>query len=424
MKKRALSLLLASAAAAACFFCGCGGESNGSIIILDGEKQTQTTVLAVYGHRTDRYSLSVIEDTLQSFMTANSDINVTYESATESNYWQSLDRRYKTDNLDDVFMIDRDHLIYMTAGGELANLKDVVDENIFDEIALSQLHCGDGIYAVPTAVSTYGLYINYGLLDRNGQQVPRNLSEFTAVCNYFVSNGVTPIVCSNPSSVRSLILARGMYGTYCTAEDTAKEIEKFNAAPAALADSLNDGVDFIYEMISNRWISLSGSTDELELFAAGDRPFMITEGQASAMLKEKLSKSGKELSYGVHAYPILNSGSVLVAQADSLISVKKGPNEITAKKLVSLISNPKTLLNLNYGQSCFSPLKQTPFNSDSAIIPSASYLNKGKYVLNSDVNLKVPLDSILNECSALIIGGESSADTKAHLLNLLSEVSR
>lgn len=423
MKKRVLSLLLASAAAA-CLVCGCGGNNNGIIILDDGGKSTLSTAMTVYGHKTDTYSCGVIEDVLQSFMSENSKVNVSYEGAAKADYWQALDRREKSGNLDDVFMTDCERQISMTAEGKIINLSDIVNEDIFDEIALSQLYGYDGgVYAVPTSVSTYGLYINYGLLEQHGQQVPRNLSEFTAVCDYFVNNGVTPVVCNGASSLRSLILALGMYQTYCTA-DTAEEIKKFNENPSNLAQPLNTGINFVYGMIESGRIDLSASSGGMQLFASGERPFMIADGQSSAALKEMLAADGKNLSYGVHAYPVLNSGSVLVAQADSFISVKKGANEDSAKEIAAYLTRPETLYRLNYGQSCFSPLKQTPFNSDSSIIPSASYLTKGKYVLGSDVNLKIPLSSILSECSAMILDGNGAETVKARLTYLLGEVGR
>ncbi len=429
MKKRVLSLLFASVAAASVFACGCGSESGGSIIILDGgSAQAQKTAVTVYGHRTDRYSLGVIEDVLQSYMSVNSKASVSYEGAAPVNYWQALDRRYESGNLDDVFMTDRDRLLTLTEKGALADISDAVNENLFNDFARSQIYSvGDAVYAVPASISTYGLYVNYGLLEKHGKQVPRNLSEFTAVCDYFAGEGITPIICNNHSSFRSLILAKGMYSTYGKA-DAESEIAAFNANPSLLSETLDGGINFVYGMIENGWIDLDEAavtenlSGDLELFIAGERPFMITGGWVSSTIKEMLDGSGKSLSYGIHAFPVLDSGSVLVAQADSLLSVKKGGNEAEAKAVVSLLTAGSTLLKLSESQSCFTPVKgQTQIYSDSTIIPSASYLTKGKYVIGSDNNLTVPLDGFLDECSEMIADGESAETVKAHLNKLLEE---
>lgn len=416
MKKKALSLIFASVCAAA--LCGgCGGGGSDSIIILDSVDKTRTTTLTVFGNRADRYSLRVIEDALQGFMTDN--LIVTYESAA-TNYWQALDKRYGTDNLDDIFVTGHDCLMTMTAAGALADLTDIVNANSFNEFARSQLYSADGaVYAVPTAVSTYGLFVNYDILKKYNQSIPTNLEEFTAVCEYFKG---TPVICNNSSSLRSLILAAGMYDTYRSA-DTASEIEKFNSDPSLLSEKLNAGIDFVYGMIANGWIDLNeaaalneGSGD-IETFLSGERPFMITGGWASDTLKEM--DGGDSLSYGIHAYPVLKEGSVLVAKTD-MLSVKKGENESKAKELLSRLTSTATLLALNENQSRFSPLNTTQIYADGKITPSTSHLTKGRYVISGDMRLLIPLESYLTECTNLIIYENADADTvKARLAALL-----
>lgn len=423
MKKRALSLILASVCAAAVMSCGCGGVSSDSIIILDSVDRTKTTTVSVFGNRADHYSLRVIENTLQGFMSDN--LIATYESAT-TNYWQALDKRYETDNLDDVFAIEHDRLMKMSADNALADLSDIVNANNFNEFARNQLYGANGaVYAIPTAVSTYGLYVNYDLLKKYNQSIPSKLDEFTAVCEYF-KDSVTPVICNNSSSLRSLILAVGMYDTYRNA-DTAGEIEKFNAKPSLLSEKLNAGIDFVYRMAANGWIdlnesaSLSQCSGDLGLFLSGERPFMITGGWASDTIKDMTG--GKALSYGIHAYPVLKEGSVLVAETD-MLSVKKGENESRAKELVARLTSASSLLALNENQSRFSPLNTTQIYADATITPSASHLTKGRYVVCGDMRLNIPLDSYLNECTDLILYGHADADTvKARLTSLLGGAS-
>lgn len=437
MKKRSLFLIFASFAAAACIISGCGGKT-GSMIILDGGNRAQTTALTVYGHRKDSYSIGVIEDTLQDFMSENSTVNVFYESAAEINYLQALDRRNASGKLDDVFMPDRDRLIKMAADGALADLSDAVDVSVFNEFARSQICRQDGkIYAVPTAVTTYGLYVNFDLLQRHGiNEVPANLNRFTAVCNYFTGQGITPVICNNYSSLRSLIIARGMYGTYC-AKDTESEIAKFNLDPPSLAVPLNDGIDFVYEMIENGWIDIESAASathlsgDLKQFAMGETPFMITDGRGSAALKEIMSANGKTFRYSIHAFPVIparneeSPASVLVEQTE-LISVKNGENAEQAKSLITRLADKQTVLKLNDGQSCFSPLNgPTQSYPDSALMSSAKYhMQKGKYVIGSDTRLTVPLDGYLTGCGKMIISGESAENVKAYLSALLEGAGR
>lgn len=419
MKKRAISLLFASALAAACFNCGCGEATNDSIIILDdGRSSARETALTVYGHRADRYSVGVTEDALQSFMSVHPEINANYESADGLTYWRALDKRIATDNLDDLFMTDRDRLINLTKSDALSPLSNSVNIDAFNDFTRGQLYINGEIYAVPAAISTYGLYVNYDVLERHRQDVPKTLSQFMAACDYFASVGATPVTCDNHFSLRSLILARGLHETYDRA-DAADEIARFNRDADALAEALYGGVDLAKKMLEKGYIdateAASASPDDaVARFATGERPFMLTYGGLSSALKKK----NENLRYGVYPLPVLEAGSVLVAQTDCLLSVKRGANAEAAKKLLAALTSPETLLRLNDGQSCFSPLKgQTQIYSDSAVIPQASYLTKGKYVIGSDINLIYPLDCYLTECGKLMLSGNK--DVKARLLSLL-----
>ena len=420
MKKRAL-FSLASIAAAACLACGCGGGGGGSVIILDGVNRTQASTVSVFGNRSDRYSLSVVEDTLQKFMSEN--IIATYESARDVDYWQALDKRFATGNLDDIFWVERDRLLTMTRKGALADISGVVNLNIFNDFARSQLYGADGnIYAVPTAISTYGLYVNYDLLENNGfkAKVPTNFENFKAICEYFKGD-TAPIICNNYSSLSSLILATGLYDTYCNA-NTASELKKYNADPTLLAEPLYAGIDFVYQLIDSGWIDIEKAAQttysgESELFASGDYPFMIAGGWLSDTLEEKFNFNFK---YGIYPFPVPERESILVAQAD-LLSVKKGTNEKEAKALVSLLTRSDTLLLLNNNQSRFSPLRVTNNNASVPLTPSAYSLYTNKYVVSADVRLRIPLDGYLSQCTDLILFEHADAATvKSCLYDLLS----
>lgn len=426
MKKKAIFALCAAVCAATAILSGCGEKSSGSILILDGKTGGTSVSVTTFGNRADRYSFSVIENTLQKFMSENAVI-ATYESATEKSYFEALERRYKTDNLDDIFTPRHDILTDMVAKDKLCDLTGLVDADSFNDLVRSQLYIDGSIYAVPTSISTYGLYVNHDLLREHGQSIPSKVKEFTldkftAVCNYFKGQGITPVICNNYSSLSSLILAIGMADTY-SGSDTENEIAKFNADPATLAEPLSRGIDFVYGMKANGWIDLDktalteqGTTD-LELFATGEYPFMITGAWEADTLKE-MTGAGT-LDYRIYPYPVLDNGSVLVAKTD-MLSVKKGKNEKEAKKLLSLLMQSETLISLNYRQSRFSPLKDGMWTDASGeIIQSATHLKEGQIVICGDMRLTVPLESYLSVCSDLILQNKSAEEVKNALSSLL-----
>ena len=422
MKKRVLFSIFASITLTACFACGCDVTEDG-LSIIDGDTTSKDAVLSVFGYRTDRASLNVIENTLQGFMSEYENVNVIYESAPSISYWQALDRRSSSGNLDDVFMIDRDRLIAMA--DELAPITDAVNKNNFSDFAKSQLYFENGeLCAVPTAITTYGLYLNYDILQKYGERVPQDYTEFTAVCKNFKEKGITPIICNNNSSLRSLILARGLFDTYYN-DDTDIKIAQFNKTPTEIAEPLYDGIDFVYEMIKDGLIDISqasATTDlsgDLQQFATAEYPFMITGGWASTTLRQMLEENGKSLNYDIRPYYLNNGNSVLVAQTD-FICMKKGA-KANSKELISFLATPEALKRLSLGQSCFSPVKGANYirEADSAIVPSTPYLNGVNVVNGSDANLKIPLDTYLAECVNMILDSEEKDAVKMHLFTLL-----
>lgn len=424
MKRKLLAFVFAGSLALS-LACGCGG--NNSIILPERDNGSSAVkTVSFFGHRTDNKSLTVFEGVLQNFMAENQDINVSYESATETSYFSALEKRFKTDNLDDVFMTDRDSLISFTESDALADLSAHVNTDILSPLALSQSAQRDGkLYAVPTGISTYGLYINYDVLQKYGISVPKNYSEFAAACDFFTGEGITPLIINNYSSLRTLIEAAGLYDVYQT-PDIQAELEKINSSPTLLCDGLNKGIDLAYTLFERGWAdadqakSCSHFSGDIQLFYKGENPFMITGSYAAADLRKLLKENGSSLSFGIYPYPVLETGSVLLAQADAMLCVKNGENAEAGKKLVKALTDYNVLAELSSGQGCFTVLKgQTQIHSDPALIPSASYLANGKYVIGSDINLKIPLDKYLTECGNMILNGQTAEAVKSHLYSLL-----
>lgn len=251
MDKRAFNKGIFAAVCAAAFslaslVCGCSLNKRGTIIVSD-PKQDSTAVaeLSFFGYRADTLNLLVIEQTLHGFMNVNQDINVIYEGAKNDNYWSAFDRRNAADALDDLFMVDHDHVVEMSAEGKLLNLADILEGVDFQPKVVEQITDADGsIYFVPMNISSFNLFVNYGVLEKYGQSVPENYAQFAAVCDYFVSQGIKPLIVNRTASLRVLMAAKSMYGIY-KQEDTLPAIQNFNANPEALAAQYGDGMDMV-----------------------------------------------------------------------------------------------------------------------------------------------------------------------------------
>ncbi|MDE5721804.1 MAG: ABC transporter substrate-binding protein [Clostridia bacterium] len=429
MKKRRIAALLIAGVAAFGTLAGCSSAKSGEIVIVNGgsgEKKNEKQI-NLFGYKADTLTLLALENSMHGFMSVNKDINVMYEGVKGKAYWDAFDKRFAADVLDDAFMVDRDRAVRLTGENKLADLTDVLNVEAFSDVVRGQMTAADGgIYFVPTCVTTYGMYVNYDLLNKHGLKVPESLEEFAQVCNYFVSKNITPLVINNYSSLRTLITAAGLYEVY-QSENRSQMIAEFNGDPVKITQYLEKGINLAGEMISRNWIdcgealTTAQASGDLDIFVKGERPFMLTGGWASVMFGEKLKYSGNSFNYGVHPYPVISGGSVAVIDMDSCYSVNaESPYADEAKKLINYLTKPDVLWEYCDGQSGYMPLKDSRAPTDKAVSPMTEYLKTGSFVLGSDYNISFTLDVCLIECATRMLGGMGAAEANALLKDMLS----
>ncbi len=403
---------------------GCAAEPSQEIVIYDKEVTRAETEITMFGFKADSLNLVAIETALHGFMDAHDNVEVFYEGIKSTPYWTALEKRADTGNLDDVFMIDHDHVLSMSEQGLLADLSDIPGLDGYLGWARQQFTNGDGsVYFLPTCISTYNLYINYDLLDAYGQSVPTNWAEFQQVCDFFAAQGIVPIIANNFASLPTLITARGLFAVY-QRTDAQDVISSFNGDPAALVEQLRPGVELAAEVLSRGWVdadetrSTEQTSDDLALFAQGERPFMISGGWATVRVRDM--EPG--FSYGVHPYPILDDGSVLSTQVDTCIAVNAASAQLeTAKDFVAYLIQPDVMWAYCDSQASYTALQEeTRRPSEETLLPSADYLTNGRSALRSDYRVTLPLDSALRDCANALLEG---ADVDAALDVLLTSLS-
>ncbi len=423
-EKRAIAMLTACIMVSS-MVGGCGKEQQDSQILLyDPVEEQQDIRLSMLGYKADSLNLLAIEEALHGFMEQNPGVNITYEGIKGSTYWDALTKRAYYGTLDDIIMVDHDRLLDFSAKGLLADLSGISGLDNYAELAASQFLNEDGsVWFLPTCISAYGLYVNYDLLEADGQTVPTCWEEFASVCDYYAGKGCTPVVVNNYSSLRSLIAARGMFDVY-QSEDTAAEIEAFNAGEKNLAEQLAPGIEMVCEMIERGWIDCSEAlattqTDgDLTLFVQGDRPFMVTGAWASL----RVADMEPGFAYGVHPFPILDDGSVLVVDAATCVAVSAGSvHQEEAMDFLAYLIEPDVMWNYCECQSSYTPLKDERIPADSAIAPSVEYLGNGRSVIGSDYRLTLPLDTALIKCTAAILNGADRQEAEAVLAEQLGK---
>lgn len=417
--KRILSIILISV-----ILTGCSQRSS-EIMLIENEpsEEQEHMFLSVFGYKADALNLIAIEKILNRFMEENPDIIVTYEGVKGIEYWKAFERRAEANVLDDVFMIDHDRIVDMAGKGRLADLSSLTTIENYQDRMKEQFTSEDGsVYFLPTCISFYGLYINYSLLEAHGQKVPENWSDFMEVCDYFTAKGITPVIANNYASLRNLIVAKSLYSVY--QQDTIEAIKAFNREPAKLANTLRSGIEMVEEMIGRKWIDCAEvleteqTSDDLKLFVGGDRPFMVTGGWATIRVKTM----EPDFSYGVHPFPVLDDGSVLVIEGNTCISVNADSEHLEeVMLLVDCITQPDSIWEYCDSQSSYTPLQDDRMPTDRTILPASECFDSGRIVIGSDFRLGLPLDASLSEITRQMLNGMPADKAITQLTQLLTQ---
>lgn len=421
-RKRALALLVSLALAVAAFS-GCSDGPGENRVFPSGRGEERGCELTFFGFKYEALNVTAIEDALHGYMDQHPETNISYDGIKSPEYFEVLSKRLATGNGDDIFMVDHERALELGAQGKLADLSDLSTLDRFSGLAKSQMYAGDTLYYIPTSISAFGLYCNLDLLKEHGQMVPENLAEFEAVCDYFVGQGITPIVANNDISLKTVAIAKAMLPVY-QSEDPVAAIGRFNSGEANLAEALRPGFSFVEEMLSRGWVDreeardTAKTKDDLILFAGGERPFMLTGVWATPRLRE----CSPDFSFEVRPYPIAEDGSVLVVNVDTRVSVNAdSPHLEEAKRFVEYLTQPDALWEFVDSQSSFSPLDENRLAEDKAIQSIGPYLTNGRCVLGADDNLQLPIWDVTRQCIAGMLEGDSAESAASRMEELISQ---
>ena len=385
---------------------GCAPGRN--IVLSDNaEKAGPKTKLTFFGYKYEALNVMAIEDALHGYMDENPGVSISYDGVKSPLYFEVLEKRLSTGNGDDIIMVDHERVLELGSRGKLKDLSGVSTLDSFSDLAKSQMYASGSVKYLPTSISAFGLYCNLDLIKLHGQKVPENLSQLEAVCDYFVSQGITPIVANNDISLKTVVIAKAMLPIY-QSKDSAAEMNLFNTGEKDLAQALRPGFELVEKMLAKGWVNTeealktAKTKDDLVLFAKGDRPFMLTGAWAAPRLREL--EPG--FQYEVRPYPILEEGSVLVINVDTRMSVNAdSPNAEEAQRFVEYLTRPDVIWDFVNSQSSFSPLKESGLAEDAAIQPIGPYLNNGMSVLGSDDNLQYPIWDMTRQCVVEMLEG-------------------
>ena len=384
---------------------GCGRQGKVETYPDIAEPEAQITF---FGNKYEPENVVVIEEILTSFMEENPDIYISYESLKGNDYYDALMKRMETGNGDDIFMVNHDTALQLEEEGKLCELSGLSTIPDFTVRILDQMSDEGEIYWVPTTVSAFGLYCNLDLLEENGQKVPETLPEWEAVCDYFTDMGVTPVIANNDISLKTLAIGRSFYCLY--QEGSQKEVfGRINRGEESLGEYLKDGFSVSEAFLKKGYINseealvTKKTSEDLELFAQGKAPFMLTGGWAA----DRVKAMAPELRFTVVPYPVLEQGSVLVINADTRIAVNEDSQyKEEAKKFVEYFTGQENIRKFADNQCSFSPLTGGAPASSEEIQPLIDMYQEEKTVIGADSDLKVPIWDLTAECAVKLLSGE------------------
>ena len=409
MKKRILALSLVPAFVLT-LVAGCGNKNR---VFNYEDSKDKITRITFFGNKYEAENVEVIEAILSGFMEENPDIQVTYESMKGNSYQDALNKRMAAGKGNDVFMVNHDTLLKLEEHSQVADLSKLSAMSQYTDQMSRQMDEDGKIYWVPTTVSVFGLYCNLDLLDKHHQEVPGTLKEWETVCDYFVEQGITPIVANNDISLKTLAIGRGFYSVY---QENQEEnvFRSLNTGEEKLSTYLTDGFSIVKDFIDKGYVDAGKALDtqktsgDLEEFVEGTSPFMLTGAWAAGLVK----KMEPDFAFEVVPLPILEDGSLLVINADTRLSVNADSENIeAAKKFVEYFIQRDNIREFVDQQSSFSPLKNGYPSSAEAIRPLISSYESGQTVIGTDGRLDLPIWNLTAQASVMLLSGESLSDT-------------
>lgn len=396
---------------------GCSERNSYSYEVQDSDVHNAEVNLTFYGFKYEPLNVQAIEKALYNYMNEHEEISISYESIKGITYYDILNKRITTHNGDDIFMVDQATILEYKNKDILADLSDLSTIDDFSPLVKSQMNIEGELNYVPTSISAFGLYCNEDLLKAHNQKIPANWAEFKEVCDYFVQQGITPIVANNDISLKTVVIAKGMYSVY-QSDNSKEEIEKFNSGEKDLAEALRPGFELVETMLQSGYINkeeaqhVEKTKDDLEIFAKGEQPFMLTGAWAAPRLRDL----NPNFSFTIQPYPIMEDGCAMVINVDTRISVNaNSPYLKEAKKFVEYLTQKDVMWDFVNSMSSFSPLEDERASEDAAIKSLSPYLTNGRSVLGADDNLDYPIWNLTRACIEKMLTGQSSDEVAAYL---------
>ena len=402
---------------------GCSSNFTDKVQTVGEEKKEQVT-LTFFGNKADESNVHVIESIMSSFMKDHPNIVITYESIKGTDYYDTLNKRMENGTGDDIFMVNHDTMLELHAKGQVADLTGLSTIDSYTEDQKNQFVSEDGIFWLPTTVSSFGLYCNMDMLKEHNQSVPTNIVEFETVCDYFLEKGITPIVANNDISLKTMAIGVSYFDEYQNGTE-GQLFTDLNSGKVGLGESLDAGLTVVEEIIQKGYVDAAVAAEtqktsgDLEAFAKGENPFMLTGAWASNRVKNDF---GATFAYEVHPLPVLDDGGLIVINPDVRLSVNSDSEHIEEAKLfVEYFTQAENLQAFCDDQCSISPLKNGKESSIKEIHPVVECFKAGRVVIGTDARLNLPIWDVTKDASQSLLNGSDKVTVIGEIDNSIQE---
>ncbi|MGN0357487.1 MAG: ABC transporter substrate-binding protein, partial [Blautia sp.] len=325
---------------------------------------------------------------------------------------------------DDIFMVNHDTMLELHAKGQVADLTGLSTIDSYTEDQKNQFVSEDGIFWLPTTVSSFGLYCNMDMLKEHNQSVPTNIVEFETVCDYFLEKGITPIVANNDISLKTMAIGVSYFDEYQNGTE-GQLFTDLNSGKVGLGESLDAGLTVVEEIIQKGYVDAAVAAEtqktsgDLEAFAKGENPFMLTGAWASNRVKNDF---GATFAYEVHPLPVLDDGGLIVINPDVRLSVNSDSEHIEEAKLfVEYFTQAENLQAFCDDQCSISPLKNGKESSIKEIHPVVECFKAGRVVIGTDARLNLPIWDVTKDASQSLLNGSDKVTVIGEIDNSIQE---
>lgn len=330
-----------------------------------------------------------------------------YYSGEGLSYRELLVKRMESSAPDDLYIINAEDVLEFEQKGYWLDLSDTEASKSLSEAALYQSTYNGKVFSIPLSFTGFGFLWNVDMLTKYGLTIPKNLSEFTEVCEVLKSNGILPYGANKGYALTVPVMCVGFSELYGS-DDRSERIDALNSGEAAVSDYLFKGFTFLNMMIENGYLDAEQAlastphNEDFEMFMAEECAFVcVSMGEISNI-------SEKPFQMKITGLPVLEDGAICVYGADQRLCVNPNSKHLeTALQFIEMVGSVEALDKSAELAGVNSSSKTIDDEKDVIIQDFAQLLQRTDQIPNQDFSLSFNTWENIRNVARELCGGIS-----------------